>query len=149
MKINDNQDLLSFLDQERACVLSVLTNDNKVHSAAILFATDEAVEKCYFTTDKTSEKCQPLVNGVSSIPAAIVIGTIVGTPYTVQLKGDLRLVLPSQTNHSKKLSYLIHKHGNNDNKHWNNEMVLLEFEPQHGKFTDYSIDWTANELDFS
>ena len=149
MKFKDNQDLLYFLDQDRACVLSVLTSDNKVHSAAILFATDETVKKFYFTTDKNSEKCQPIVNGASSIPASIVIGTIVGTPYTVQLKGGLRLVLPSQTDHSKKLACLINKHGNNDNKHWNNEMVLLEFEPLRGKYTDYSIDWTAHELDFS
>ena len=140
---------MSFLKTERACVLSVIVADTQVHSAAILYATDETTGRYYFTTDGTTEKCQPLNNGMSTAPASIVVGTTVGAPYTAQLKGQLRLIATTEKDHGVKLSYLIDKHGNKHNKHWNDQMVLLEFEPLTGKYTDYSIGWTSTELELS
>jgi uncharacterized protein YhbP (UPF0306 family) len=149
MKMSDNKELMSFIVTQRACVLSVLLDTTQVHSAAILYATDELNNRFYFTTDKSTEKCQPFYAGKKTVPASLVVGTAVGTPYTMQLRGILRTIASGEKDHNTKLAYLIAKHGNNRNKHWNDLMVLLEFEPIQGKFTDYSVGWTTTELDFS
>lgn len=136
VKLSDHQKLRSFLQSEKAATLAVPIDDaGTVHAASLLYVHDENPLRLYFITGKSTEK-YTLLRSQNSIPAAIVIGTEKGTPFTVQLRGSVQAVDP--TTYATIVDRYYQKRGNRGDDIADKTNGLLVFIPQWARFTDYA-----------
>lgn len=136
IKLSDHQQLRSFLRTEEAATLAVPIDDaGSIHAASLLFVHDEDPLRMYFITGKLTEK-YTLLRSKDSIPAALVIGTEKGTPFTLQLRGSVQAVDP--TTHAAIIDKYYQKRGNRRDNIADATNSLLVFTPHWGRFTDYA-----------
>lgn len=141
----DRGDLRQFLESQAAATLAVLLDTNgAVHAASLLYWLDTNTFRFYFVTSKSTEKYK-LLKSKTVIPAALVIGTEVGTDFTVQLRGTLRPVDPKT--HAKIVDAYYQKRGNRHDDITDSDNCLLELTPTWGRFTDYNEGYDHFYLD--
>ena len=147
VKLSDHPHLRSFLQAEKAATLAVPIDDaGSIHAASLLYAHDENPLRLYFVTGKSTEK-YTLLHSKDSIPAALVIGTERGTPFTIQLRGSLSAVDPAT--HTAIVAMYYRKRGNRGDDIANPTNSLLMFTPNWGRFTDYKEGYDQYRLDLS
>lgn len=147
VKIATHSQLRSFLANQTAATLAVPINDaGEIHAASLLYVHDDQPLRIYFVTAKTSEK-YALLHTKQSIPAALVIGTEKGTPFTVQLRGTLQTLDP--TINTEVVTRYYQKRGNKGDSLTDPTNCLLVFIPQWGRFTDYATGYNQYRLNLS
>ncbi len=78
-----------FLDQQLIATLATQVSEKgDIHIASVAFCHDPATLACYFVTKRDSEKCT-LLREEDNVYAACNIGTVAGTPLTVQMRGTV------------------------------------------------------------
>lgn len=140
VKIDKIKGLIKFLLTEPASVLSVpIDKEGTIHSAGLLFAFDpESFEFIFITSSKT-EKCKLLLKE-KQVKASCVIGTQKGVPYSLQMRGVVRL--KEYNTAQEELNLYEKKFGKKFDDMSDSDQVVLIFEPNWARYTDYvSTDW--------
>ena len=136
--------LAAFLDEQQALTMSVAIDaEGTIHIAAITYYHKLDPLKFYFVTGKDTEKCRMLLDG-SPHKAACVVGTWVDTPFTLQMRGTIRIVPKGQA--VTEIMAYTKKRGDSHGAE-EPENVLLEFTPNWARYIDYSKGWQHHMLD--
>jgi len=145
MKLADHMQLRAFISEHTTATLAVSIDDNgTIHAASLLYVHSENPFRLYFVTAKTTEKYR-LLHTKPSIPAAVVIGTEKGTPFTVQLRGLLQTVDPAHNTNIIEKYY--EKRGNRGDDIADSKNSLLMFIPRWGRYTDYAKGYEQSLLE--
>ena len=106
-----------------------------IHAAAMLYFCTIDPLKFYLITSRNTDKYN-LLKTHKSIQCAVVVGTEKGTPYSIQMRGDLQEI---ETSNNKKIIKDYYKKSNNKYDDINDPMnCLLEFTPTWARYLDYS-----------
>lgn len=147
VKLIDHQPLQTFLSKQSAATLAVpIDNAGTIHAASLLYVHDKDPLRIYFVTGKATQK-YTLLQRKHSIPAALVIGTEKGTPFTVQLRGTLQALDATEHGNITKQYYQKRSNRGDDIADPNNS--LLVFIPSWGRFTDYAKGYDQYLLNLS
>lgn len=147
VKLTDHPQLADFLSAQTAATLAVPIDANgAVHAASLLYWHSLSPLRFYFVTAETTEKFT-LLRTQPSIPAALVIGTDKGTPFTVQLRGTLAVIDPKKNLNIVDAYY--QKRGNRSDDIDDPKNHLLLFTPTWGRFTDYAKGYAHFFLDLA
>lgn len=139
------EQLSKFLAEEKSAVLSVAVDSNgTLHSAALLFVHQEGPLRISFVTNKNTEKCKMLING-GARKAACVVGTTKNTPFTLQMRGKLKIVDTSA--HRADLELYIKKFPNGPDDINEEDNVLLQFIPTWSRYIDYQKGYDRHMLE--
>lgn len=144
MKITEVPKLLEFLDGEKVATLAVpIDGSGTLHIATMHYVHRLKPFCFYFVTDKRSEKCR-LLNERPEVVAACNVGTYIGTPFTLQMRGKARIIDMAQSMDALQL-YFAKRQSKNKNVEGPNS-VLIEFAPNWARFTDYAKGWDTTML---
>lgn len=147
IKLTDHPNLANFLLAQTAATLAVpIDSSGAVHAASLLYWHSPTPLRIYFVTAKTTEK-YTLLHTKPSIPAALVIGTEKGTPFTVQLRGTVNAIDPKKNLDIVDAYY--QKRGNRSDDIGDPNNSLLRFTPTWGRFTDYATGYDQFFLDLT
>lgn len=145
MKITDNPDLVTFVNNHPAATIAVPIDDSgTLHAAALLYLKSPESLEFFFITSRESEKCT-LLRTRKEIPCAAVIGTERDTPFTLQMRGVLQEADPENYEHEVALYY--EKRGNHHDDISDPSTCLLKFYPTWARFTDYAKNYARFMLD--
>lgn len=145
MKISENPKLLEYLDDEKVATLAVPINKNGTLHIATMHYVHRLEPFCfYFVTDGRSEKCR-LLKAQPEVVAACNIGTYIGTPFTLQMRGKARILDIAQSEDVLNL-YFEKRQSKNKNVEGPNS-VLIEFAPDWARFTDFAKGWDTTMLE--
>lgn len=140
-------ELAKFLDEQPVAVISVPIDENGApHSATLGYWHKSDPLNFYFVTSKNSQKCQ-LLKDKQELPAACVVGTYMGTSFTLQMRGTLRIL--DQDQHQTEIDSFCKKRGKTKDQLFNPDSVLLGFTPNWARFTDYSQGWDHHFLELN
>lgn len=145
IKLTDHPQLADFLGAQTAATLAVpIDGDGAVHAASLLYWHSPVPLHFYFVTGKATEK-YTLLRTQPTVPAALVVGTEKGTPFTVQLRGRIEAIDPKM--HLNIVHNYYKKRGNRSDDIDNPKNGLLKFTPTWGRFTDYAKGYDQCYLD--
>lgn len=132
-----------FLKAHRISVAGIIQKDGTVHSATMHYAHSEDPLTFYFMTDKSSRKCRPLQDGESA-NASLVIGFNEEEMATFQAEGTISFL--KEENQDKGWDAYTKKFPNRAGGKDNPEVVILQFTPNWGRFTDYKGQLPIEDL---
>lgn len=133
----DNK-VLEFLAKHRVCSLATLLPDESPHAAALHYSHQGNPLKLFFSTTKSSKKCQTLLEGKIS-RASIVVGFSEKEWLTLQMDGNVKVILdPKELKLAKSIHYP--KHPDSQQYEYAPETIFLEFTPDWWRFTDFNTD---------
>lgn len=136
--------LAEFLNHQPVAVVSLPINEDGVlHSATLGYWHTTDPLTFFFVTSKNSEKCQ-LLNVKKELPATCVVGTYMGTDFTLQMRGTLRIL--DQSQYQKEIDSFCEKRGKSRDYIIKPDSVLLGFTPNWARYTDYSQGWDHHML---
>ncbi len=145
MKLADVPKLAQFLRDTRAMTIAVPIDDQGTpHAAALMYYHTEEPLCFYFITDKNSDKCR-LFKQHNSIACAAVVGTEAGVPFSLQMRGALRIV--STKDCQQVIADYYDKRVSKKDDIDDPENVLLQFTPNWLRYKDYSSGYQTYFLD--
>lgn len=129
---------LKFLTSHRVCSLTTLLPDGTPHAAALHYSHKVNPAILYFSTEKSSRKCQGLLNG-ETVKGSVVVGFSEEEWITLQMDGEVTAVLDEAE--LKKVHELHYaKHPNSEKYKDDPETIFLAFTPTWWRYTDYNTD---------
>jgi uncharacterized protein YhbP (UPF0306 family) len=144
MKLANYPKLAKFLNDEIIAVISMPVDEQgTLHIATLHYSHNPEPLQFYFVTGRDTEKCT-LLKQKASVQAACVVGTTRGVPFTVQMRGELRIVEPKDRKEAVA-AYQQKRHSRNDDLA-DGKNVLLEFTPSWARFTDFAEGWEAHHF---
>jgi general stress protein 26 len=133
--------IISFLSDNRICVLSVVMVDGSSHSSVMHYSHSADPLVLYFSTDVKSRKCLPLHDHHSS-QASVAIGFSETDWLTLQLSGTLRIITNDEKLNPETIASIksIHytKHPASAKYAEDPDTVVLQFVPSWWRYTDFS-----------
>lgn len=130
-----NDRITHFLTKHHICSLTTILPDGMPHAAAIHYSYSNEPFTLYFSTDRTSRKCQALLNGKRG-KAAVVIGLSTEEWVTLQIEGNIRIATVDELPNIQKIHYTKHPHSA---KYKDDPgTVFLIFSPTWWRFTDFN-----------
>lgn len=146
-KFAKTPELAKFLNDQPVAVISVpIDEDGTPHAATLGYWHKSEPLSFFFVTNKNSQKCQ-LLNVKKELPAACVVGTYMGTEFTLQMRGTLRIL--DQDQHQQEVESLCQKRGKTKEQLFTPDSVLLGFAPNWARYIDFSQGWGQNFLDLN
>ncbi|MDB4939593.1 MAG: hypothetical protein JWO40_18 [Candidatus Doudnabacteria bacterium] len=130
------EELLKYLTEHRISVMAVNLPDHGVHAATIHYAHSDTPFKLFFSTERSSRKCQGLLDGKST-SASVVVGFSEDEWITVQMDGEIKAVLEeTELKNAKSIYYAKYP----SSKKYENkpENIFLEFVPTWWRYSDYN-----------
>ncbi len=128
------QDIVSYLKENRICVLAVQMLDGTPHASTVHFAYDD-VQGCFiFETYREYRKLESFAQK-ADVPASLVVGTDEQIMKTLQVDGISRMV--TDTDGTLKAIYMKtfpEKQG----KYEENKLVFFTLTPRWWRFTDWT-----------
>ncbi len=147
IRLSDTTRLLEFLSQEKVATLAVPVDEaGTLHIATMNYVHLLNPLRFYFMTSDQSEKCR-LMNVRPEIVAACSVGTYSGTPFTLQMRGQARIL--DTAGQAQLLDTYYAKRGDTNRNVEGPHSVLVEFKPNWARFTDYSKGWDTTMLDLT
>lgn len=147
MKLAQAAKLLEFLNNEKVATLAVsIDKSGTLHIATMHYAHRLQPFCFYFVTDGRSEKCR-LLKTQPEIVAACNVGTYIGTPFTLQMRGTARILDMAKSEDMLKL-YFEKRQSKNKNVEGLHSL-LVEFAPNWARFTDYAKGWDTTILELA
>ena len=147
VKLKDCPKLVDFLMSHEALTMAnSIDKKGTIHAAAMLYSCSVSPLRFYFVTSRDTDKYK-LLKINKTVQCAVVVGTERGTPFSVQMRGDIREIEPSQ---NQRIIDDYYKKLNNHYDDINDPVnCLLEYMPTWARFTDYSKGYTRHYLDLS
>jgi len=129
--------VVEFLTSHRVSSVTILLKDSTPHGAALHYSHKDSPLTLYFSTERTSRKCQGLLDGESA-KAAVVIGHDEKEWLTLQMEGDIKIVPKDELEEAQSVHYKKMP----SSEAWKNDpaTVLLAFTPTWWRFTDLNTD---------
>lgn len=129
-------DVLKFLAAEPAAVLALpIDETGGIHAAPLIFWMDPETYHLFFVTGRQTDKCGLLINK-NRVQASCVIGTSKGTPFCLQMRGHAIIADPAAFR--PQIAGYYEKRGNRNDNIDDPDTVLLAFEPDWIRVTDYT-----------
>lgn len=126
-----------YLKKQRVSALAVLLPNCTPHVTTLHYSHVEELLTFYFSVDKTSKKCQTLMDGKES-KAALVVGFDETNWLTFQAEGTVRLLVDQiEIQTAKKTHYP--KHPNSKKFENDPNTVFLLFKPVWWRYTDLNV----------
>ncbi len=141
--LREHGPLTKFLEEERVATVALPLDDVSIHAATLKYFHTAAPLRFYFITGRETEKCK-LLTQAGTTNGACVVGTHIGTPFTLQMRGQFRIVDPVRNEEIVDSYY--EKRGNRHDDIADPLNILIEFEPKWARFTDYSQDHLRSYL---
>lgn len=136
VKLSDTPELIDFLANHEALTLAVpIDGKGTTHAAAMLFYNTTDPFRFYFVAEKNTEKFT-LLDKNRVVPCAVVVGTERHTPFSLQMRGELRELDVLQNKQLIQAYY--EKLNNHYDDVFNPKNGFLEFTPKWARFIDYS-----------
>jgi len=127
-----------FLTSQRVCSLTTLLKDGAPHAAALHYSHHMDPIELYFSTEKTSKKCQALLYG-NSTKGSVVIGFSEEEWITLQLDGDVQAIFyPSELRTVHAIHYA--KHPDSEKYRDDPLTIFLKFVPSWWRYTNFKTD---------
>ncbi len=151
-KFAEIKGLDEFIKTHEAAVLSVpIDESGTIHSAGLLYAHAEDPLRFIFITSSNTEKCKLLLKK-DRVTGSCVVGTEKGVPFSLQMRG--RVVMKQLVETSQELDVYEAKRGKRSDDVSDSDQVVLIFEPDWARCTDYvSSDFadgfTRHQIDLS
>lgn len=125
-----------FLTSHRVCSLATLLKDGSPHAAALHYSHHPDLLELYFSTEKTSRKCQALLDG-HSIRGSVVIGFSEDEWITLQMDGDVQAIVDLNELHAV---HVVHYAKHPDAEQYKNDpaTIFLKFNPSWWRYTNYN-----------
>ncbi|MBW7944828.1 pyridoxamine 5'-phosphate oxidase family protein [Patescibacteria group bacterium] len=131
-----NQDALRLLDKHPVCSLTTLLKDGSPHAAAVHFSYSAEPLELYFSTSRTSKKCEALLDG-SATKASVALGFSEEEWLTLQLDGEIKSVTdPAELSRIQTIHYAKHPRAAKFKD--DPETLFLKFTPTWWRYTDYN-----------
>lgn len=141
----DLPELARFLDDQPVAVISIPIDENGTpHAATLGYWHKMDPLSFFFITSKNSQKCQ-LLKDKGELPAACVVGTYMGTAFSLQMRGTVKIL--DQDNHQAEIDSFCNKRGKSREELVNSDSVLLCFMPNWARYIDFSQGWGQHFLD--
>ena len=121
------KEISDFLQKNRVGVLTTLLSDGSPHSSALHYSYRIDPLEFYFSVDKTSRKCQELLNKKEG-KAAVVIGFSEVDWLTLQMEGLIQILTNrDEISGAKGIHYT--KHPNSKKFENDPNTIFLRFKP--------------------
>lgn len=130
--------ITKFLTEQHIGVLTTLLIDGTPHSAALHFSHTESPLEFYFSTEKTSRKCEALLDGKTG-KASLVVGFSEAEWITIQLSGEV-VAIKDKAELSKVQEIHYAKHPGSAKYKDDPATIFLKFTPKWWRYTDYNTD---------
>ncbi len=132
-----NTQALDLLERHQVCSLTVLLPNGSPHAAAVHFSHVADPLTLYFSTDRTSKKCQGLLNGQSA-KSSIVVGFSEEEWKTLQMDGEVKAILDKD---ELKKVQIVHYAKHPDAEKYKNDpdTLFLSFTPGWWRYSDLKI----------
>jgi len=129
--------ILDFLTKERVCSLTTLLKDGSPHGAALHFSHKNNPVELYFSTEKTSIKCEALLEE-NTVKGSVVVGFSEDEWITLQMDGEVSVISDKdELNAAQKIHYPKHPESEKYKDYPNT--IFLKFTPKWWRYTDYNI----------
>jgi general stress protein 26 len=126
---------LKFLASHRVGSLSTLLKDGSPHAAALHYSHTSDPLTLFFSTDKSSRKCESLLEG-NAVKSAFVVGFSEEEWITLQLDGEAILISSDELAKAHEVHYA--KHPNSAKYKDDPATVFIKFTPTWWRYTDYN-----------
>lgn len=147
MKLENATELLKFLDEEKTATLALpIDEDGTLHIATMNYVHMLDPFCFYFMTSDKSEKCT-LLNQKAEVVAACNVGTYVGVPFTLQMRGVATILDKAEQEEVMDAYYA--KRGDTNRNVEGPHSVLVAFRPNWARFTEFAKGWDTTLLDLS
>lgn len=133
----DNR-ISTFLTKHHIAALTVTLSDGTLHAAALHFSHQEEPTVIYFSTDRTSRKCQGLLNGEVQ-QAALVVGLSEEEWVTVQMDGEVQAI-SDETELARVQAVHYAKHPGSEKYKDDPATIFLKFTPKWWRYTDFNTE---------
>lgn len=132
-----NEKALSYLADNKICVLATQLPDGAPHAATVHYAHAENPLRLVVLTERGTRKCSGLLDGAPRSGSA-VIGFDEGSKVTLQMDGSVRLLADEAEKAAAHAAYAA-KFDREDKKKFlaDPDAVFLEFAPSWWQFSDY------------
>ncbi len=127
--------IFDFVNKNRISVLSTVLPSGTPHSAALHYSSSNEPFKIFFSTDKTSRKCQDLLDGKTG-KASVVIGFDENEMVTLQGEGEVQAIFDKQELlEAQKVHYKKYP----DSEKWKDDQdsIFLVFIPTWWRYTEF------------
>ena len=127
--------ILDFLAKNRISVLTTLLPDGSPHSASLHFSNNNNPFEFYFSTERSSRKCQSLLNGKPG-KSSLVVGFSEEDFITLQMEGEVKAILNKE---DLEKIHKVHYAKYPDSEKWKNDpgSVFLVFTPKWWRYTEF------------
>jgi general stress protein 26 len=129
--------IVAFLEKHRVCSLTTMLPDNIPHAAALHYSTNGDLFELYFSTEKSSKKCEGLLSG-KTVKSSLVVGFSEEEWVTLQMDGEVEVVSDNDLEKVQKIHYA--RHPNSAKYKDKPETIFLKFTPKWWRYTDYNTD---------
>lgn len=133
-----NQNILTFLTDNRVGALTILRKDGSPHSAALHYSHSPEPLELYFSTENTSRKAEALLDG-QNIHASFVVGLSEEEWITLQINGAAKII---QDKNELTRVHAIHYAKHPDSEQWKDDpaTIFIKFTPTWWRYTNYNTD---------
>ena len=132
-----NQLVSDILNKYRVGVISVLIENEEIHSATVHYSHSENSLKLYIQTSNSTLKAQPFLNGRTG-KGAFVVGFSEEDWLTLQMHGDIEIV--SELNELKEVYKVHYKKHPDAEKYKGPKTIFLKFTPTWWRYTDFNTE---------
>lgn len=139
------QAIHDFLNSNEISVLTTLLANGTPHSATLHFSHQQEPLEFYFSTKRTSVKCENLLDGKPSA-ASMVVGFSTENWITLQLRGVVQ-VITNKIEQEKVQEIHYAKHPGSKRYKDDAETVFLKFTPNWWRYSDLSITQIISSTD--
>jgi hypothetical protein len=145
MTLNEYPELAQFIEASSAATIAVpIDASGTLHAATMLYWNSFEPFEFFFVTSRDSQKCA-LLSEQNATPCGVVIGTEKGTPFTLQMRGAIRIA--PQAGFDAQLNSYYEKRNSRGDDIDDPGNCLLQFVPNWARFTDYSMGYDRHMLD--
>ena len=127
------QEIVSYLKDNRVCVLAVALSTGVPHASTVHYAYDEASGLFVFETHHEYRKLEPFQKK-PQVSASLVVGSDERTLRTLQVDGVCELLSPD----APQIAYYMDVFPEKQGKYEEQKLVFFTFTPHWWRFTDWA-----------
>lgn len=129
-----SEEIISYIQSNRVCVIAVQMPDLTPHAATVHFAYNPTRQHFIFETYHEYRKTRAF-DEKHHVPASLVIGSSEGTMKTLQIDGMAMLVADAD---SDTKTFYMNTFPEKQGKYDSNKLIFFTFSPTWWKYSDWT-----------